>query len=194
MNPPDQVLAYQEAGWSLVPATIEGKRALTPWRRWQQVAPDPDQLREWAHRWSRCNWAVITGQLSAVVVVDIDPRHHGDHALAELEQRHGDLPWHSVVETPSAGVHVYLRHPGGRIPNSASRIGLGIDIRGDGGLALLRPADGQTASTGGRSVGPAASPRCPPPGPNCSDQPPGLLRVARQQAQEPRRSPSPPAG
>ena len=138
--------AYQHAGWSIVPAAIEGKRALVAWRRWQTVAPGPDQLAEWARRWPRCSWAVITGQVSGIVVIDIDPRHRGDHALAELEQRHGDLPWTATVETPSGGTHVYLAHPGGRIPNSASRIGLGIDIRGDGGLALLPPSrrpDGQ---------------------------------------------------
>jgi hypothetical protein len=139
------ILAYREAGWSIVPAAIEGKRALVPWRHWQQVAAGPEQLAEWQRRYPRCNWAVITGQLSGVVVIDIDVRHRGDRALAELEQIHGDLPWLAVVETPSGGWHVYLRHPGGRIPNSASRIGLGIDPRGDNGLALLpfsRRADG----------------------------------------------------
>jgi Bifunctional DNA primase/polymerase, N-terminal len=155
------VLAYQQAGWSIVPAPIEGKRALVPWKHWQQVAAGPEQLAEWARRWPRCNWAVITGHLSGQVVVDVDPRHRGDRALAELEQRHGDLPWSAVVETPSGGVHVYLAHPGGRIANSASRIGLGVDVRGDGGLALLPPsrrADGRYRWAVG---GPATVPPMP---------------------------------
>lgn len=135
----EAALAYQRAGWSVVPATIEDKRALVAWRQWQRVTAGPEQLASWARRWPRANWALITGRLSGVVVVDIDPRHRGDHGLAELEQRHGDLPWTCVVETPS-GWHVYLRHPGGPIANSASKIGLGVDIRGDGGLALLPPS------------------------------------------------------
>jgi hypothetical protein len=134
------ILAYREAGWSVVPAAIAEKRALVRWRQYQQTPASPEQLAEWARHWPRCNWALITGRLSGVVVVDIDIHHHGDHALAELEQRHGDLPWTAVVETPSGGWHIYLRHPGGRIANSASRIGLGIDVRGDGGLALLPPS------------------------------------------------------
>jgi hypothetical protein len=89
---------------------------------------------------ARANPAVVTGRVSGVVVVDVDPRAGGDRALAELERRHGDLPWSAVVETPSGGVHVYLAHPGGRVVNSASRIGLGVDVRGDGGLALLPPS------------------------------------------------------
>ena len=124
MTPLQAALAYLQAGWSIVPAAIEGKRALVGWRHWQQAAADPDQLRAWWHRRPRANPALVTGAVSGVVVVDIDPRHCGNHALAELEQRHGDLPWLAVVETPSGGWHVYLRHPGGRIGNSQSRIGL----------------------------------------------------------------------
>jgi hypothetical protein len=136
----DVILAYQRAGWSVVPASIERKGGLIPWKHYQQIAAGPKQLAEWQRRFPRCNWALITGRLSGVVVVDIDVRHRGDHALAELEQRHVDLPWTAVVETPSGGWHIYLRHPGGRIPNNASRIGLGVDVRGDNGLALLPPS------------------------------------------------------
>jgi hypothetical protein len=38
------------------------------------------------------------------------------------------------------GWHLYFRHPGGRISNSASLLAPGVDIRGDGGLALLPPS------------------------------------------------------
>jgi Bifunctional DNA primase/polymerase, N-terminal len=140
VTPLDAALAYQQAGWSVVPAAIEGKRALISWRRWQQAVADPYQLHAWWRRWPKANPALVTGAVSGVAVVDVDPRHRGDHALAELEQRDVDLPWLAVVETPSGGVHVYLRHPGGRIANSVSRIGLGVDVRGDGGLALLPPS------------------------------------------------------
>jgi hypothetical protein len=154
-------LAYTEHGWSVVPSRVTGKRALVPWKCWQQTAPDPEQIHTWWRRWPRANPAVITGRISGVVVVDIDPRHHGDRALAKLERDHGRLPWSAVVETPSGGTHVYLAHPGGRITNSASRIGHGLDVRGDGGLALLPPSrrpDGAYRWTAG---GPATVPPCP---------------------------------
>jgi Bifunctional DNA primase/polymerase, N-terminal len=161
MTPPDQVLACQQAGWSVVPAAIERKRAMVPWLHWQTAAAGPELLAEWARRWSRCNWAVITGPLSGIVVVDIDPRHRGDHALAELEQRHGDLPWTTVVETPSGGWHIYLIHPGGHIPNSASRIGLGVDVRGDNGLALVPPSRRPDGAYRWAVGGPATVPPMP---------------------------------
>src|SRR5688500_5972818 len=86
---------YCEAGWSVIPARVEGKRALVRWREWQRSAPCLEQLRTWWGRWPRANLAVITGRVSGVVVVDVDVRHGGDQALAELEARHGDLPRHA---------------------------------------------------------------------------------------------------
>jgi len=131
---------YCAHGWSIVPARVEGKRALVAWKRWQRELPGLELVERWWARWPGANLAVVTGRVSGIVVVDIDPRHNGDLALAELETLHGDLPWRAVVETPSGGWHVYLRHPGGRVRNSSGRIGAGVDVRGDGGLALLPPS------------------------------------------------------
>jgi Bifunctional DNA primase/polymerase, N-terminal len=132
--------AYCALGWPIVPAKAEGKQALVPWRRWQTVAPDLAAIDRWWHRWPWANVAVVTGQTSGVVVLDLDVRHGADRSLAELEQHAGDLPWQAVVETPSGGWHVYLRHPRFPVANSASRLGAGIDVRGDRGLALLPPS------------------------------------------------------
>jgi Bifunctional DNA primase/polymerase, N-terminal len=161
MTPLDCALAYCEAGWSVIPCRVTGKRSLVRWRPWQQMAPDPDQLRIWWGRWPKANLAVVTGRLSGVVVVDVDPRHRGDRALAELEREHGDLPWTAVVESPSGGHHVYLAHPGGRIANSASRIGLGVDVRGDGGIALLPPSRRMDGEYRWAVGGPATVPEMP---------------------------------
>ena len=152
---------YCEAGWSVIPARVAAKRALVRWREWQHSAPDLEQLRAWWARWPRANLAVITGRRSGVVVVDVDLRHGGDQVLAEREAKHGDLPWQAVVETPSGGWHVYLRHPGGQVVTSASRVGTGVDIRGDGDWRCCPRPAGPPASTGGRSAGLTPCPSCP---------------------------------
>lgn len=154
-------LAYCAAGWSVIPCRVTGKRSLVRWKLWQQTAPDPEQLVIWWRRWPRANLAAITGRVSGVVVVDVDPRHGGDHALAELERQHGDLPWLAVVETPSGGWHVYLRHPGGRVANSVGRIGVGVDVRGDGGIALLPPSRRLDGAYRWAVGGPATVPELP---------------------------------
>jgi len=154
--------AYRAAGYVTVPAALEGKRAIIPWKRYQSVPPTLEQLVRWQKHYPRANLALVTGPLSGVVVVDVDVRHHGDRTLVELERRYGALPRLAVVQTPSGGWHFHLRHPGGRIPNSTSRIGLGIDPRGEGGLALLPPsrrADGAWGASFGGMIGQAVPAR-----------------------------------
>jgi Bifunctional DNA primase/polymerase, N-terminal len=134
---------------------------MVAWKQYQQLAASPEQLASWWRRWPAANVAVITGRLSGIVVIDVDVRHGGDQALADLERRHGILPRLAVVATPSGGEHLYLAHPGGRIANSQGRIGAGLDVRGDGGLILLPPsrrADGEYRWVVG---GPATSPEMP---------------------------------
>jgi hypothetical protein len=144
----EAALAYLALGWSVIPAPVGAKRSLVAWKGWQATQPPPETWRAWAKVWPRANLAVITGRLSGVVVLDVDPRHGGLDSLARLEREHGELPETATVLTPSGGRHVYYTHPGvgriGNVQNSAAAPGL--DLRGDGGLALLPPsrrADGQ---------------------------------------------------
>jgi hypothetical protein len=153
--------AYCLLGWSVVPAAAEGKRALVAWRPWQSQAPDLELIDKWWRRWPLANIAVITGRLSGVVVVDLDVRHGAERSLVDLERDHGDLPWRAVVETPSGGWHVYLRHPGFPIANSASKLGVGVDVRGDRGLALLPPSRRQLAGYRWALGGPETIPGMP---------------------------------
>jgi hypothetical protein len=132
--------AYCHHGWSVIPAAVVGKRALVPWKPWQQTAPDLEQVDRWWRRWPAANVAVITGRCSGLVVVDVDTRHEGEWSLEDLQAEHGPLPWRAVVSTPSGGWHIYLQHPRFRVANSAGRLGPGLDVRGDGGLVLAPPS------------------------------------------------------
>jgi hypothetical protein len=152
---------YCALGWSIVPAAADGKRALIGWKRWQTQAADLEQIDRWWRRRPLANVAVITGRLSGVVVVDLDIRHGAERSLADLETLAGDLPWSAVVETPGGGWHVYLRHPGFGIPNSASKLGPGIDVRGDRGLALLPPSRRQLSAYRWAVGGPETIPPMP---------------------------------
>lgn len=94
-------------------------------------------------RWFRdapWNVAVATGIASGIVVLDIDPRHGGDASLAALERQHGPLPSSWRFLTGGGGEHILLRHPGGMVPNSAGKVGPGIDVRGDGGYIVVPPS------------------------------------------------------
>jgi hypothetical protein len=72
-------------------------------------------------------------------VIDVDPRHGGDDALADLERKYGPLPITWTVKTGGGGSHYFFRSPQD-IRNSAGKIGVGLDIRGSGGYVVAPPS------------------------------------------------------
>jgi hypothetical protein len=135
----DAALGYLSLGWSVIPDEAAGKRPLVGWEVFQHQAPTPDQVRVWWRRWPEANVAIVTGSSSGLVVLDVDPRHGGDVSLAALERHWGALPPTIESVTGGGGRHLYFAHPGGVVHN---RVGLapGIDLRGDGGLAVAPPS------------------------------------------------------
>lgn len=97
---------------------------------------DPHQVERWWGPSVPYNIGIRTGEESGIVVVDVDPRHHGDETLAELERRFGSLPQTWRFLTGGGGEHILFKHPGYRVQNGASKIGDGVDIRGDGGYIV----------------------------------------------------------
>lgn len=107
----------------------------------KDATKDPPQLRSWWKRWPEANAAIATGLVSGVLLLDIDPRHAGDTSLAELEAKHGKLPGTPRVLTGGGGAHIWFKYPDDTpIPNSAGRLGSGIDVRGDGGYVIAPPS------------------------------------------------------
>jgi hypothetical protein len=83
-------------------------------------------------------WATTRGTVA--IVIDVDPDHGGDETLADLEGIHGRLPDTVEAIAGSGGRHIYFKHPGIPIRNSASRLGPGIDVRGDGSYVIAPPS------------------------------------------------------
>lgn len=122
-------------GFAVFPCKPRGKTPLTE-HGFKDASKDPAQIRKWWERWPDANIGVATGSISGIVVLDIDPRHGGDDTLGALQAQCGKLPETPSVLTGGGGLHFYFRHPGDNIPNSASQIGQGIDVRGDGGYVI----------------------------------------------------------
>lgn len=135
----EAALGYLKRGWAVVPAGERTKRPIVPWQAYQHRMPSEAEVTIWFERWPRANLAVITGAISGIVVVDIDPKNDGDRSLAALEVRHGPLPATIESMTGGGGRHVYFAHPSREVRN---RVGLapGIDLRGDGGCIIVPPS------------------------------------------------------
>ena len=139
MNQHTAALEYAEYKWSVIPIRAREKRPLIRWHEYQQRCATIDEINQWFRRWPDINIAIVTGSISGIVVLDIDPRHGGDKSLAEWEQEQDPLPQTVEVKTGGGGRHLYFKHPGGEIHN---RVGLapGIDSRGDGGCIVVPPS------------------------------------------------------
>lgn len=103
-----------------------------------RVAASADQIRRWWRRWPQANVGVVTGAVSGLVVLDVDPRHGGDDSLADLEAVHGPLPPSVESLTGGGGRHLYFCHPGTTV--LCRSIAPGLDVKGDGGVVICPPS------------------------------------------------------
>ena len=131
-------LAHVARGFAVVPCWPRKKRPATDNGLKDAVTDAAGVERLWAKR-IPYNIAAVTGAVSGVFVVDIDGPD-GAANLRALEEQHGALP-PTLVCLTGKGSHLYFRHPGVRVrPNSNGKVSKGIDIRGDGSMAMLPPS------------------------------------------------------
>lgn len=130
---------YLSRGWSVIPVRERAKRPAIAWKPYQEKCASEETLRNWFRRNPERNVAVVTGALSGLVVVDVDPRHGGKESLRQLEREHGKLPDTVESMTGGGGRHLYFAHPGGEVHNRTN-IEPGVDLRGDGGCIVAPPS------------------------------------------------------
>lgn len=140
-------------GWSVVPlhgvsagrcacghgdCPAPGKHPHVAWDTLRHTRAGDDQLRRWWRRWPDANVGLVTGAVSGIVVVDVDPRNGGDGTLDVLEAANGPLPVTVEAVTGGGGRHLYFRHPGGEVRSGT--LAAGIDVKADGGLVVAPPS------------------------------------------------------
>ena len=132
-------LTYAARGWSVIPMESQGKRPLVAWLEFQRRRADAAEIEAWFGRWPDANVGIVTGGVSGLVVVDIDPRHDGQASIERVQHEHGPLPRTVEAETGGGGRHLYFTHPGPALHN---RVGVlpGLDLRADGGCVVAPPS------------------------------------------------------
>jgi Bifunctional DNA primase/polymerase, N-terminal len=124
-----------EKQWPMLPSAGSSKGPCVMWGEFQRRLPGVDQLRNWDREFRPQRWGVVTGALAGIVVADFD----GDYGCALMKEWGID----PHVRTGSGGYHWYGVHPGWRVPTLNARTSKrswpwpGVDIRGDGGFAVL---------------------------------------------------------
>jgi len=156
-SPLDAALAYGRRGWLVFPVhSVDadgrctcsnpecehpGKHPRTP-NGLDGGTTGEAQIREYWRRWPEANVAIVTGQVSGLLVLDIDPRHDGDESLEGLKRRcGGGLPETVEALTGGGSRHLLFRHPDREIRCAVAVDGLpGIDVRADRGYIVAPPS------------------------------------------------------
>jgi hypothetical protein len=160
-------LGYAAKGRPVFPCN--GKEPLTK-RGFLDASTDPRQIHLWWNRWPDANIAIPTGKDSGLLAIDVD--HPA--GLDAFEAENGKLASTRTHSTGSGGTHYLYRYPEGcGIRNSAGKLALGIDVRGEGGYVIVPPS----ATTRPYEVLNALPPA----------EPPAALMEALTTLQEPRR-------
>ncbi|MBS0592030.1 MAG: bifunctional DNA primase/polymerase [Proteobacteria bacterium] len=128
-------LRYAARGWAVFPLQPAGKQPRTR-HGLHDATSDRRRIRAW---WAACPTANIGLATGRLVVLDVDGEE-GRASLAALEGDRGPLP-PTLRALTARGAHLYfLAPPGPAIPNSAGRLGRGLDVRGEGGYVVAPPS------------------------------------------------------
>ena len=158
-EPAAAALAYCELGWAGVPVhsmrgrvcscgrltcAAPAKHPRVRWQRFETTPPSAAQVASWWRRWPDTNVGVVTGPVSHLVVLDIDPRAGGDRALYAIEEQWG-MPAPTVEsETGGGGRHLWFRTDDAL---ASTTIAPGCEVKARGGMVVAPPS---VHASGGR--------------------------------------------
>lgn len=135
---------YLKKGLSIVPvrgpvyaskedAVRTSKIPLVAWTPFQKRLAKFTEIEEWFKRWPEANIGIITGLISGICIVDFDSQ--------EAVQWGKDK---NIFNTPlvktARGLHAYYRYPINKTIKNSADSRLKIDLRGEGGYAVLPPS------------------------------------------------------
>jgi hypothetical protein len=145
-------LSYAARGWSVVPVhgiahgrctcgradcPAPGKHPHVRWEAAMHERASKEQIRDWWRRWPDANVAIVTGCVSGLVVLDIDPRSGGDGALAALEAHQGPVPRTVEARSGGGGRHLWFAAPG---ELSSIVLAPGVELKAERSTVIAPPS------------------------------------------------------
>lgn len=125
-----QAFELSQLGFSVIPLN-SNKKPLIKWARYQNNRATNSQIRSWFRSLDVKGIGIITGKISELVVIDVDPRHGGSNAALESFNT-------PTSKTGSNGWHFYFRPV---CSQDYQTIHLkGYDILGNGAYVIAPPS------------------------------------------------------
>lgn len=129
----EHALAYARAGLPVLPLHARAKTPATRHGK-DDATTNVDCIVAWWSRHPDHNIGVRPPQ--GMVVLNVDPRHDGDQAIAELIDTHGPLPDTWTCRTGSGGRHIWLRARG----PFRGQLCPGVDLKAHTGYLVVPPS------------------------------------------------------
>ena len=130
-------------GWKVFPCAAGKKEPAISKREGGRgcldATDDEEIISGWAAKYPDANIGIACGDVSGILVLDIDPKNGGMASIQELRSRGLCLPQTVSVRTPSGGWHLYYAYAAGP-KNSKSLLAKGVDIRTTGGYVVAPPS------------------------------------------------------
>ncbi len=139
-------LAYARSGWPVFP--LHNKKPfefLAPGVKshgYKDATTDEEIIRAWWIYHPGATIGLATGEVSGVIVLDIDPPK-GYYNLKALQTTYSPLPETRRSGTGNKGLHFFFQYPndGNTYKNAVGLGNLeGVDIRANGGYVVLPPS------------------------------------------------------
>ena len=141
-------LGFARAGFAVFPCCSEGQRAKSPMTSHGHLDATIDEktIIDWFGRWPTALIGMPTGRTTKLMVIDVDIGHQkGINGFATLEQwrienPQDPLPIGPRARTPRRGMHLYFRMPTDLDIRSRANVGVGVDVRAEGGYIITPPS------------------------------------------------------
>ena len=136
MKQNNYIQRYQNQGFSLIPVKNNSKIPAIKWKKYQYIRAGFEEILNWYVNFSEPNIAIVTGNISKLVVIDLDdPR--------KLEKLRGLIP--EIDKTTrvktTRGSHFYFSLDGGVIPESTKNLlNLGIELQANKRYVIAPPS------------------------------------------------------
>jgi hypothetical protein len=132
----EAAISYRRRGWSVMPISPTTKTPLIKWKDLQTRLPDEEEIHQWWEEFPAANIGLITGRISGLAVIDVDPERGGN-----TEETLKEFPTGRVSKTGGGGNHLFY-HLAPNTPPIPNRVNVrpGIDVRGEGGYVVLPPS------------------------------------------------------
>ena len=106
----------------------------------KEATTDRSRITEWWSRWPNANVGIACGEISGIVVIDVDKKNGGLDSITSLERLRGEgLPRTHRVNTGGGGYHLFFKYPSGGCRNR-NRWLQGVDVRANGYYVIAPPS------------------------------------------------------